>query len=110
MAGENLSERSSYLFERHGALFIDKEDDDSVFPRMQNGRTEEAVDDVFQHFYAGNVTYDLVRQWINEPGPFKYDLDWLKANSHKKEQREFMRRQFRNAFGVDPDEAEILTP
>lgn len=108
MAGENLTERSSYLFDKHGALFVDKEDDDSVFPRMQQGRSEEVVDDVFQNFYAGNVSYDLVRQWINEPGPFRYDLNWLKANSDKEEQREFMRRQFKSAFDVDPDDAEIL--
>lgn len=110
MAGENLSERSIHFFEKHGALFIDKEDDDSVFPRIQKGRKEETVDSVFQNFYAGNVTYDLVRQWINEAGPFRYDLNWLKANSHKEEQREFMRRQFRNAFGLDPDDAEVLAP
>jgi hypothetical protein len=73
MAGENLSNRSVHLFEKHGALFVDKEDDDSVFPRMQKGRGEEVVDDVFQNFYATNVTYDLVTQWINEPGPFRYD-------------------------------------
>ncbi|TIL38596.1 hypothetical protein [Mesorhizobium sp.] len=110
MAGANLSDRSSYLFDKHGALFVDKEDDDSVFPRMQDGRSEEIIDDVFQNFYAGNVTYDLVRQWINEPGPFKYDLSWLKANSSKDEQCEFMRRQFKSAFGVDPNDAEILMP
>lgn len=110
MAGENLSERASHLFEKHGALFVDKEDDDSVFPRLQQGRSEEIVDDVFHHFYAGNVTYDLVRQWINEPGPFKYNLNWLKAGSKREEQREYMRRQFTSAFGIDPENAEILVP
>lgn len=110
MAGQRVSERSTSLFDRHGALFIDKEDDDSVFPRVQQERTETEVDEVFQNFYAINVTYDLVRQWINEDGPFRYDLRWLKMYSSHQEQAEFMRRHFKTAFGVDPDEAEILPP
>lgn|GEM_PF-6041207 len=68
----------------------------------------KVVDDVFQNFYSNNVTYDLVRQWINENGAFKYYLNWLKASSQKEEQREFMRRQFKATFDLDPDEAEIL--
>lgn len=108
MAGENLSNRSKKLFEKHQALFVDKEHDDSVFPRMQEGRTEEDVDEVFQNFYGHNVIYDLVRQWIIEPGPFKYDINWLKANAKKEEQKIFMRRQFQSAFGVDPEDAEII--
>jgi hypothetical protein len=108
MAGDNVNERSSQLFDKHGALFVDKENDDSVFPRIQSARSEEIVDDVFQHFYAANVTYDLVRQWINEPGPFEYDLNWLKAGSSIDEQRTFMRRQFNSAFGFDPNDVQVL--
>ena len=37
MADKNVSGMSQSLFEKHGALFVDKEHDDSVFPRMQKG-------------------------------------------------------------------------
>ncbi|PZO65510.1 MAG: hypothetical protein DI498_09370 [Paracoccus denitrificans] len=76
---------------------------------MQNGRTEEIVDEVFQHFYAANVTYDLTRQWINQDGPFRYDLRWLEMNSSRGEQVEFMRRQFKSAFGVDPQDVQAFS-
>lgn len=102
MVGDSVTELAQELFERQGALFIDKEYDDSVFPRLQKGRSETIVDAAFQTFYANNVTYDLVRQWITEDGPFRYDIGWLKADSTRGQQANFMRQAFEAAFGVDP--------
>ncbi|QHG74443.1 hypothetical protein [Ensifer adhaerens] len=68
MAGDRVSEQANLLFDRHGALFVDKEDDDGIFPRLVAGRDESRVHQVFESFYAINVTYDMTDQWIRKPG------------------------------------------
>lgn len=50
MAGENLCERAGVLFEKHGALFVDKEEDDSVFPRTQKGVAKKSLMTSFRRF------------------------------------------------------------
>ncbi|WP_284178031.1 hypothetical protein [Rhabdaerophilum sp. SD176] len=51
MAGDRVSEEAEKLFEKHGALFVDKEDDDAVFPRLQPNRAISSVSDTFNAFY-----------------------------------------------------------
>ena len=109
MAGKGLSQTQADLFEKHGALFVDKEDDDSVFPRLQPGRDEATVNSAFQRFYDNAASYDLVGQWIRMPGPFRYDLRWLTANASAAEMKEYMRKGFKSAFGLDPEDAEVLS-
>ncbi len=108
MAGERVSTNEEQLFERHGALFIDKECDDSIFPRQQPGRSEEMLQNVFNEFYHNSVVYDLVNQWISEPGPFRYDVRWLAASAPQAEAELFLRRQFKTVFGHDPVDVEIV--
>jgi hypothetical protein len=108
MAGENLSDSAMLLFEKHAALFVDKADDDSVFPRLQNGRPESVVHGVFNTFYQGSVVFDLANQWIAAPGPFRYDLGWLAASASEQETAAFMRRNFQAAFERDTEDVEVL--
>lgn len=108
MAGQSLTERSMDLFERHSALFVDWENDNGVFPRLQKSRDQAAVQRAFESFYANSVNYDLVNQWIAKEGPFQFDLGWLAANAEDEETRSYMRRHFKTAFGVDPEDVEIL--
>ncbi len=108
LAGEKLSEREQILFEKHGALFVDKENDDGIYPRMQHGRTEQAVDKAFQEFYQNAVVYDLVNQWIGQSGPFKYDLSWLKQNATEADARRFQNGNFLKLYGISPDEVQLI--
>ncbi len=72
MAGERVKDEAMVLFDKHQALFVDKEDDDGVFPRLHPNKDEVLVQKVFDMFYATTVTYDLTDQWIsravNRPG------------------------------------------
>ena len=108
MAGEQVSERGMSLFERQGALFVDKEEDDSVFPRLQSGREEAVVHKAFDDFYHNTVVYDLTNQWIAEQGPFRYEIGWLVASASAEEAKVYLRRKFRAAFGLDPEDAQVL--
>jgi hypothetical protein len=105
MAGDNVSEESVRLFDKHGALFVDKEHDDGVFARLQATRTEERVQAVFKEFYDNVAIYDLANQWISEPGPFKYDLSWLSTNGDAKN---FLRGQFMNAYQLNINEVRLI--
>jgi len=108
MAGERARSESEHLFHKHGALFGDKEDDDSVFPRIQPGRPEKSVHSVFEKFYGNTVVFDLVNQWIGQSGSFRYDISWLKSSTSADEMSQYLRRQFGTAFGLDPEDASIL--
>jgi len=108
MAGDKVDLYTPTLFDRHGALFVDKEDDDGIYPRLALGRTEKDVREVFQDFYAHNVIYHLTRQWIAEPGPFKYDFRWLSQKGTDEERQGFAEQCFRSLYGVNPSSAVVL--
>ncbi|WP_295219278.1 hypothetical protein [uncultured Brevundimonas sp.] len=108
MAGERVSDHVSTLFDRHRAAFVDKADDDGVFPRTYPDKDEATVHETFQNFYASTVTYDLTRQWIVESGPFHYRYNWLVQNATHEEMKEYGDRHFHMIYGVWPDDIEIL--
>lgn len=103
MAGERASQSATTLFDRHGALFLDKADDDGIFPRLFPGRDEAVVQEMFDSFYAANLTYDMTDQWIRRPGPFAYDYRWLSQSGSYDEIKDFADRHFEMAYGVRPD-------
>lgn len=109
MAGKRVSPEIAALFDRHGALFVDKEDDDGVYPRLQSGQSESDVQETFDAFYAHNVIFDLTRQWITQPGPFRYDYRWLTQKGSDAEIREFAERTFESVYGLRPSQAQILS-
>ena len=108
MAGERVSQEAATLFERHCALFVDKEEDDGVYPRLQAGRSERDVQEAFDDFYANNVVFDLTRQWITEPGPFRYDYRWLSQKGSDAEIQAFAERTFESVYGSRPSSVEVL--
>jgi len=107
MAGERVSRDSVVIFDRHSAPFVDKADASGIFPRLRRGRNVAVDYESFSNFYAMNVTLGLMRQWIVEPGPFRYDYDWLGAASAA-EMKGYGDRHFEMAFGVSPDRFRIL--
>ena len=108
MAGKRVSPEAAILFDRHRALFVDKEDDDGVFPRLPTGRSQSDVQDAFDAFYAHNVTSDLTRQWITKPEPFQYDYRWLSQEGSDREIQEFAERTLESVYGIRPSQAVVL--
>ena len=108
MAGERVSQDAATLFDRHGALFVDKEDDDGIFPRLPAGRSQDDMQEAFDGFYAHNVIYDLTRQWITRPGCFEYDYRWLSQRGSGEQIQAFAESRFESVYGVRPSQVEIL--
>ena len=108
MTGDRISDDLPALLDRHSAMFIDKPDDDGVFPRLRQDRDPRAVQAVFEEFYGAVVLYDMVRQWITEDGPFRYDLSWLVQHGAPEEFKAYASRLFIQAFGVDPTTAVLM--
>ncbi|WP_258897493.1 hypothetical protein [Burkholderia glumae] len=108
LSGDNLSQRERLLFEKHGTLFIDKENDNSVFARIQSQRDALVVQNTFEQFYHNVVTFGLINQWISQPGPFRYDIGWLKESASSEEMEVYLRGQFRATFGLDPTDVQVL--
>ncbi len=108
MGGNRVSTAAVTLFERHGALFVDKEDDDGVYPRLLTGRSENDIHATFDAFYNDNVIYDLTRQWITKPGPFTYNFRWLSQTGSDHEIQEYAERSFEAVYGVRPSNVEVL--
>ena len=109
MAGDRVDESVTELFDKHGALFVDKEDDDAVFPRRQPGREEAVVERAFNTFYQHAVVYDLTDQWISRSGPFRYDIDWLKPFASPDQMKDFLRGNFKAAFQFDPEDVQLIS-
>ena len=108
MTGTRVSEDIAALFDRHSALFVDKPDDDGVFPRVFPDKDGAMVQRTFDSFYAFNVGYDLTRQWIAKSGPFEYDFRWLSSSGTHADFKGFADRHFQMAYGVQPDSFEII--
>lgn len=108
MAGQRVSQDAAMLFDRHGALFVDKEDDDGVYPRLLTGRSESDIQEAFDDFYAHNVIFDLTRQWITQPGAFKFAYRWLSQKGTNDEIKAFAERSFESVYGISPTSAVIL--
>ena len=109
MTGNRLSQKEVSLFDRHGALFVDKEDADGVFARLQSNRDEASVHRVFDTFYRNASPYDLTNQWIADPGPFKYEMGWLVNSATKKEMAEYLRANFQAAYGLDTSAVQLIS-
>ena len=109
MAGKRCQEGVKVLFDRHSALFFDKEDDDGIFPRILPNRIQSDVYNTFQDFYSHTVVCDLTRQWIYESGPFSYDYQWLAQNgSDYNDIRRFAERCFGSVYGVNPGTVSLV--
>src|SRR5260370_17128079 len=108
MAGENVSGRIADLFEHHGALFVDRETDSGIYPRMRKDHDEKAVQKMFDDFYAAVVPYEMTDQLVVKSGPFEYKYDWLKPSASPEEFKRFADRHFKAASGIAPDEIEIV--
>ena len=108
MAGSHVSPKVVTLFDRHSALFIDKADDTGIFPRVFANKDGDTVHKAFESFYAFNVTYAMISQWIAKPGPFEYGFQWLSSTGTYQELKGFADRNFELAFGVQPDRFEII--
>jgi len=108
MAGKDLDEQAFRLFDKHGAPFVDREDDDGIFPRLQTGRSEAQIQVALDNFYSHVVSHSMTDQWISEPGPFTYDLSWLTQNADAEEAREYMNRHFESLYGHHPDDIRCL--
>jgi hypothetical protein len=108
MSGDNVSQRVADVFERHGAMFVDRETDSGIYPRMRKGYDESAVQRMFDDFYAATVIYELTDQLIVKPGPFAYKYDWLNPSATPAEFKQFADRHFNAAYGLAPDEIEVF--
>jgi hypothetical protein len=108
MAGERVSGTSVGVYGRNQALFVDKEDDDGIFPIYAPGRDRVCVDETFNQFYGWIVNYDLVSQWIAKEGSFTYDYKWLSTAHGPKQMEDWAAEGFAHTFGVRPEEFEIL--
>jgi hypothetical protein len=108
MVGDRVTAEIATIFDRHCALFVDKEDEDGIFPRILAGRNEKYLYETFQAFYEFIVTYDMTRQWISVPGEFRYDYRWLSSTATEDSYKKFATSCFMRAYGVSPGDFELL--
>ncbi|MGE5504452.1 MAG: hypothetical protein ACM31L_08520 [Actinomycetota bacterium] len=102
LAGELISTDEEALFNRHQAMFIDKQDSRTIVPILFAGKENDNIYDTFNTFYFANILYDQMRQWITEEGPFTYDYKWLTEDEELSEMERFAGKQFEDEFGVHP--------
>lgn len=106
-AGDRVTKGGLDIFNRHMALFVDKEDDDGIFPRIPDGKNKKDVHDTFNAFYSNNVAYDMTRQWIIQSGPFDYSYRWL-STKQEFDSKKYADHAFESAFKMWPDEMILI--
>ena len=67
-----------------------------------------SVQNVFDSFYAANVTYDMTDRWIRKPGRFNYNYRWPSQSGTGEEMKTFADRHFEMIYEAHPDDASIL--
>ena len=103
MAGENASIENMSVFARNQSIFCDGVDGD-IYPRSQEGKSEEVIKDTFSQFYTWMAFYQFSRQWITEDGPFDYDFLWLTSKFSNEEIKDWVDRHFTRWWGFSPDD------
>lgn len=102
------NDKSRQLWLSHLSLFSDKADDDALYPRMHPSRDNSSVLETFNQFFASMILYDLSKQWVSQPGPFKLDYGWLTA---KYEDPSFIKQAngiFNKHYGYNLEDFEIV--
>jgi len=95
------------LFEKHKALFIDDAHGNVYHSAIEN-YTEKQIDETFNDFYSWNASYDMVRKWIVEEGPFTFNYDWLTSKFSRDQMIQWASNNFETSFGVNPNKFKIL--
>lgn len=108
MAGERVEASGREILDRNMALFVDKEDNDGIFPAIVPGKNAHAIQHTFDQFYTWIVNYDLISQWIAGDGPFRFNLEWLSTVHDPAEVEEWAKYRFDQIFGVNPDKFEMV--
>lgn len=96
------------LWLKHLSLFSDKADDGAVFARKHPGRDENDVLELLNQFYAAVLLYDLTKQWVLIPGPFRYNYSWLSSSGQEAEFIKHVKGVFRKSYGVDVDQFALV--
>lgn len=96
------------LWLSHLSLFSDKADDDALYPRKHPGRAEQDVLETFNQFFASMILYDLTRQWVLLPGPFKLEYSWLTLDADDPGFHERVNGVFRKHYDVNLADFSIL--
>lgn len=108
MENEELPvEQAHALYLEHEPLFLSVPDGE-VRPRLIPGRDEAAVQHTFDGFYGWNASYELVRQWIVEDGPFRFDFEWLTSRFTSDDLVRWASDIFEELYDVSPSDFQIV--
>jgi hypothetical protein len=95
-------DESARLFKKHEPLFV-ADIDGEVRPSLRPGRDPANIQQTFNDFYGWGVTYDMIKQWTVNDGPFAYDYSWLAPTQTDKDIKHWAGRHFEIVFGIAPD-------
>ncbi|NIK64385.1 hypothetical protein [Xanthomonas cannabis] len=109
LVGTN-NDKARQLWLSHLSLFSDKADDDALFPRMHPERNEADVMHTFNQFFASMLLYDLSKQWVLQPGPFKLDYAWLTSKYDSPDFLDQLNGVFKKHYGFDLTDFKALDP
>ena len=95
------------LFDKHRALYIDDVDKE-IHPMLFEEFPPENVEESFNAFYTYNTTYDMIVKWIMQEGEFTYDYHWLTPKYSDDVMKNWIRENFKGAFGIYPEELKVI--
>lgn len=108
LTGKRSGDPELQLWLKHLSLYSDKADDGGIFPRLIAGRTQEAVHNAFNGFYAATISYDMTKQWVLRRGPFKLEYRWLTKSYSEEVVSQAAKELFKKTYGVSIDDFQII--
>lgn len=108
MTGGRGGKEEMNIWLKNLSLYSDKQDDGGIFPRQIEGRSKEAIASTFNNFYATNMIYDMTRQWILTPGPFKLGYREITTSIPEENLIPAVKEIFIKQFGVSIDSFNII--
>jgi len=101
-ADVNLKD-SLEIFDKHQAPFLTHPSGE-IRPAIFQGIPEQNTYKTFNSFYKWMLQYELIEQWIMQPGPFKLDFTWMHPLYTSDFAKPFADKAFKELFDTSLDQ------
>jgi hypothetical protein len=98
------------LFYRNSCPFVRTSLAGEVRPNLNQFVNPKSAGELVATYFRWQIIYDLVRQWISEDGPLKFDYQWMDPGKGPKEFRDLVAEDFARAFGCDLESIRVYRP
>lgn len=103
LASNQDSESYKRIWLKNLSLYSDGAEDQTILPRLFEGKPVENIKKTFNAFYAENLVYNISQQWVAAHGPFQYSFSWLTEREDPEIVKNKANELFEKVYGINPN-------